>query len=157
VLGKKVVSFFLPKLKDKMFDKTRERIARLEETNETFRKVKLHLETNKKTYLVGGGCLVVGTVGMRISNLSSVPDVIQAISGNDNVGAVINRSKNVDVIIKYLNKRNYTANPIQCLETLQKWASQVEACEALAIPQSVMSKHLNGTYPHAHDLHFGRL
>src|SRR3954464_4161014 len=46
----------------RMFDKTKERIAKLEKTNETFRKAKQHVEKNKTTYIVGAGCLAGGIV-----------------------------------------------------------------------------------------------
>lgn len=46
-----------------MFDKSRERIARLEETHETFRNVKKHLEQHKSAYIAGPACLAIGFVG----------------------------------------------------------------------------------------------
>ena len=48
-----------------MFDNARERIRKLEETNETFRKAKQHVEKHKIVYIAGTtgfGCLVVGGV-----------------------------------------------------------------------------------------------
>jgi hypothetical protein len=56
-----------------MFDKTRERIAHLEETNETFRKVATHIRTNKKVYLGVGGGLAAGVI------LSNRADLKQTI------------------------------------------------------------------------------
>jgi hypothetical protein len=46
-----------------MFEKTRARIEKLEEIDETFRKIAQHLRENKKTYFVGTGCLGVGFIG----------------------------------------------------------------------------------------------
>ncbi len=71
-----------------MFDKTKERIQKFEETHENFRKVSTHLRENKKVYQVGASCFVVGIVGTKTLG-QSTPDVIQTISGGDNVGTVI--------------------------------------------------------------------
>lgn len=136
-----------------MFDKFRARIEKLEETNETFRKVKFHFDKNGKMYLVGVGCLGAG----YLLRAQSSPDVVQTFTGSDNIGTVINKSKNVDVVIKYLNQRNYPANPVRCLETLEEWPSQVEAAVAKSISETNLSQHLNGKYPHADGLHFVRL
>lgn len=136
-----------------MFEKQRQAMN----NNVQYQKVKLHVEKNKRVYIAGASCFVVGTVGMKLANLTSSTDVIQTISGNDNVATIVNRSKNVDVIIKYLNQRNYPANPVQCLETLEKWGSQAEAAVAKGLTDSCLSQHLNGHRAHAGGLHFVRL
>lgn len=46
-----------------MFEKSRERIERLEQTHETFRNVVKHIERNKSAYIAGPVCLAVGFVG----------------------------------------------------------------------------------------------
>lgn len=46
-----------------MFDKFRARIEKLEETNETFRKISQHVQQNKTTYIAAPIFLGVGFVG----------------------------------------------------------------------------------------------
>jgi hypothetical protein len=117
-------------------------------------RIKQHLKDNKKVYLIGAGCL---TAGYLLRGVSS-PDVVQTFTNStDNVAAVINRSKNVDVVIKYLNTRNYVANPVRCLETGEEWASQIEAAIAKAINPAILSQHLNNKLAHANGLHFERV
>jgi len=123
------------------------------EESTRYQKIKQHLKDNKKVYLVGAGCL---TAGYLLRGVSS-PNVIQTFNGTDNIGLIVNKSKNVDVVIKYLNQRNYPANPVRCLETLEKWSSQAEAALAKGISETNLSQHLNGKYPHANGLHFERI
>ena len=119
-----------------------------------FERVKRHLRENKKAYLVGAGCLTTG----YLLRDKICPEVVQTFTNStDNVATVINRSKNVDVVIKYVNQRGYVANPVICLETGEKWASQVEAAVAKGISETNLSQHLNGKYPHANGFHFERL
>jgi len=105
-------------------------------------------------YLVGAGCLSAG----YLFRPHSSPDVVQTFTDStDNVGTIINRSKNVDVVIKYLNARNYNAQPVRCLETLQEFPSQEEAAEAFKMTSSILSQHLNGKFENAKGLHFERI
>lgn len=46
-----------------MFNKTRDRIEKFEETNETFRMVKQHLQDNKVFYMSAPAIFAVGFVG----------------------------------------------------------------------------------------------
>jgi hypothetical protein len=121
-------------------------------------RVKKHLKDNKTTYLIAGAtgitCLVVGgLVGKRMA-----PDVIQSFqNSNDNLATVINRSKDVDVVITYLNRRNYNALPVRCLETMEEWASQAEAALAKNISETNLSQHLNGKQSSVSNLHFERI
>lgn len=118
-----------------------------------YQKVKQHLKDNKKVYLGVSAGLAAGYL---LRGMSS-PDVVQMFNGTDNIGMIVNKSKNVDVVIKYLNQRNYPANPVRCIETLEEWASQAEAAVAKGISETNLSQHLNGKYSHANGLHFVRL
>lgn len=137
-----------------MFDKYRERFAKFEEDHESVRKIRMHVEKNGKVYLVGAGCLGAGyLVRGKVS-----PEVVQTFTDSrNNVGTVINRSKNVDVIIQYVKARNYVANPVRCLETGEEWPSQIEAAIAKTISPAVLSQHLNGKLEHANRLHYTRM
>jgi hypothetical protein len=114
-------------------------------------RIKLHFKENYKSYLIGAGCLSTGYIlGRRMA-----PDVIQTFTNStDNVAPIINRSKNVDLVIKYLNVRNYNAKPVRCVETNETWPSQEEAAEAFQMAATILSKHLNGKYPDAKGFHF---
>lgn len=137
-----------------MFEKSKARIAQWDETNATFHKIHQHFQDNGNTYLIGVGCLAGG----YFLRGKTAPDVVQTFTDStDNIATVINRSKNVEVVIKYLNARNYNANPVQCLDTGERWASQIEASIAKHIAPYVMSQHLNGKIPNANGLHFERV
>jgi hypothetical protein len=137
-----------------VFEKTKARIAKYEETHANAHAALQHLRDNRTTYLVGAGCLTAGYFlhGVR------APDVVQTFANStDNIATVINRSKNVDVVIKYLNARNYNANGCRCIETGEEWPSQIEAAIAKTIAPSILSKHLNGRFDNAKGLHFERV
>ena len=48
-----------------MFKKSKERIARLEETNEMVLRVKEHLQDHGEAYLAGAGCFIAGMLVRR--------------------------------------------------------------------------------------------
>src|SRR4051794_18430194 len=151
-----MLSFFYSPIsrRARMFDKYKARFAKFEEDHEAVRKVRIHFEENRDTYLVGVGCLGAG----YLLRSHSSPDVVQTFTDStDNIGTVINRSKNVDVVIKYLNARNYNAQPVRCLETLQEFPSQKEAAEAFKMASNILSQHLNGKFEHAKGFHFERI
>ncbi len=138
-----------------MFDKTRERIQKLEEDHDSVRAAHQHFTTHREKYLV---VTAVGVTYVVTKRYGGSPDVVQSFTNStDNVAIVVNRSKNVEIINKYLNVRNYNAVPTRCVETGMEWSSQVEAAEAMKIPQSVISQHINGKFPHAHGFHFERV
>lgn len=137
-----------------MFEDIKAKIAKFEAEHESVQKAHQHFKTHGKTYLVTGGAFGAGYILKgRIG-----PDVIQTFTNStDNVATVINRSKNVDVVIQYLNQRGYVANPVECVETLERWGSQAEAAMAKGISETNLSQHLNGKYPHVNGLHFIRV
>jgi len=118
-----------------------------------------HFAANKKIYLTGIGCFAVGYILCERSPfmMNTGPEVIQTISGDDNIATVVNRSKNVNIITTYLNVRNYPANPVRCVETSKEWPSQTEAAEAMGILTSILSRHLNGKLENANGYHFERI
>src|SRR4051794_27892531 len=106
----------------RMFDKTKERIAKLEETNETFRKAKQHVEKNKTTYIVGAGCLVVGYVLRKPQAITMITEAAAPI-----IAPVFN---NHNVVENTVNNGGYARKIIRCLETDQMWPSMTKAAEA---------------------------
>lgn len=125
-----------------------------------FEKVKRHVKENKKVYAAAIGGVVVGgsVVGGIVMIKFGQPDIIQTFANSsDNVAPIVSRSKNVKIVIDYINERNYVANPTRCVETNEEWPSQVEAAIAKNIAPWLMSKHLNGKLPHAAGLHFERV
>jgi hypothetical protein len=46
-----------------MFEKSRERLERLEQTHETFRTVVQHIHKHQSAYIAGPACLAIGFVG----------------------------------------------------------------------------------------------
>ena len=134
-----------------MFDKTKARIEKLEETNETFRKVSYHLKDNKKVYLAGAGCICVGFVGGKYLQRPIVIDFQPVIDiknmpvfNNHNIGnAVENNLGRVSKIVrdtttgKEWQKMRYLAEEIAAEHGISYDSARVR-----------LSQHLRGLSDH---------
>jgi hypothetical protein len=70
-----------------MFEKTKARIRKLEETNYTFRKVSYHLQENKQSYLVGASCFTVGYLFRKPTVVNVTNHVAPLINNAPNLAA----------------------------------------------------------------------
>ena len=120
-----------------MFDKTKERIAKLEETNETFRNVKRHLQDNKKVYFVGAGFLGVGFVGGKYFQRPIVIDFQPVIQNtptfnNHNIGNVVNNT---------VNNLGRVSKIIRDVETGEEWQKMRYLAEKVAAERGISYDH----------------
>jgi len=134
-----------------MFDKTKERIAKLEETNETFRNVKRHLQDNKKVYIVGTGFLGVGFVGGKYFQRPIVIDFQPVINNaptfnNHNVGNVVNNT---------VNNLGRLSKIVRDVATGEEWqkirylAEKIAAENGISIDNArvMLNRHFRGELP----------
>ena len=114
-------------------------------------KIKEHLKRNKKTYLIGGVCLVAGgVIGAAICHNSTITTkIIQLGFGNK---AEVNQ-----IIIQELTRRGHPGNVIRCVETGECFASQTRAADLLCLNKGELSKHLRGLKETVGNLHFEML
>jgi len=126
-----------------MFDKYKERWAKLEEDHEAVRKVRTHFSDNRTTYLVGAGCLAAGYI-LRRPQVITVINEAAAPVFNNTVAPVI-----APVMNNVVNNGGYSRKIIRCLETDQMWPSMKAAAEATGNTLHAMSRHCNG---HLNDL-----
>ena len=105
--------------------------------------VKEHFKKNRKTYLVGMGCLAVGAGAVFLMTTKNAENVIIGPHGS----------------MKWVVKNYNNGHPgfaVQCVETGDAWASQTRAAEALGIDRAKLGEHLNGLREHVNGLHFVR-
>ena len=135
-----------------MFDKTKERIRKLEETNETFRNVKQHLQDNKKVYFVGAGFLGVGFVGGKYFQRPIIIDFQPVINNrpvfnNHNIGNVV--QTNIGRVSKI----------VRDVETGEEWQKIRYLAEKIAEENGIsydsarvmLGKHFRGTLDRVFD------
>jgi hypothetical protein len=108
--------------------------------------VKNHIRENKKTYLIGAGCLVLGalTCGVTIllisKNAESGTKIVQKIN------QIAWRPENNQVVINLI-ERSTPSKPVHLVGTNLYWSSISEAARETGNSFSVLSKNLNGHTP----------
>jgi len=105
---------------------------------QTIQKVKSHLKNNKKVYLTGGICLVVGGV------IVYVAQGINNVAVVDSFKVQVNSPTTNNILQITLPSLGHPGNAVQCLDDGTIWASQGEAARALGVNPDVVSKHLHG-------------
>lgn len=115
-----------------------------EEKTETIEKIKNHLSENKKTYIVGGVCLVIGATSAWILSKGEVSLT------NDSWKLIDFKWKSPttnNIMQTVLERRGHPGNVIRCIETGKKFASQNQAAKEMNLNAGSLSSHLNGKYP----------
>ena len=116
-----------------------------EQKNDTrLDKVKAHIQKNKKVYIVGGVCLVVGLAGGVV--LVKNKDVINiSIDGDGN--EVVAKAKTVNQVTIELVERSTPSKPVHLVGTNLYFNSLNEAARETGHPLSMISRHINGHIP----------
>ena len=99
-------------------------------------KIKEHFKRNKKEYITGGVCLVVGAAGAVLSLRNTAlinTKAVQVLTWKSN--------QTIEVHIEALGD---PGNIIQDTATGDIWASQNQAAKALGVTASRVSSHLKG-------------
>jgi hypothetical protein len=114
--------------------------------NQYVAKAKTHVQENKKIYLVGSTCLIVGLVSGYFFHNTAVSTSIRSIRlwspGDNNLMSI------------YITPLGDPGNVIQCVETGTIYASQGQAARELGITASALSQHLAGKKVHVRGNHF---
>lgn len=106
-----------------------------------FDKVKTHIQENKKVYIVGGVCLVVGIAGGVV--LAKNKDVINiSIDGDGN--EVIAKAKTVNKVTIELVERSTPSKPVHLVGTNLYFNSLNEAARETGHSLSRISQNVNG-------------
>ena len=126
---------------------------------EQYQKIKVHVKENKKTYLAGaGGAAFAGITCLIVRGVAS-----QSISR----GSAVTADRGIAVIGKKIVMRNvsYISSDrqgppswvVRCKETGSIFSSQRSAAVEMGLPESELSKHLNGLRDHVYGNHFERI
>ena len=113
-------------------------------------RLKKHFKDNKKTYIVGGVCLVVG-VGIGAVIFRGHGSL--AVSNKQGI-AILSPIHNNITNTTNVVRRGHAGNVVRCIETGEEFASQSRAAELLKVPASSLSKHLKGLSPHVKGMTF---
>jgi hypothetical protein len=120
-----------------VFEKTKARIAKYEETHANAHAALQHVRDNKATYMVGAGMFGAGLI------IRSRPELKQVI-GSFNV---MYKSDMTNVTVTQLARRGHPGYMIKCVDTGETYASIRRACEAMGLNRVEMYKHLQGEMP----------
>ena len=109
-----------------------------------FDKIKTHIQENKKVYIVGGVCLVVGIAGGVV--LANNKDVINiSIDGDGN--EVIAKAKTVNKVTIELVERSTPSKPVHLVGTNLYFNSLSEAARETGHSLQKISRNINGHIP----------
>jgi hypothetical protein len=100
-------------------------------------RIKTHLQDNKKTYLVGGGCLAAGY--LLHGSAAEVKQVIKCCQ----IGYKSSQVMNTIV----LPAKGDPGDVVQNLRTLETYASKGEMARELGLARAVVSKYFAGEVP----------
>lgn len=147
-------------------------------------KIKNHLKEHKREYLIGGSCLVLGAVSgaafLATTNMrpNSLDNTLPLSIGSSNAGAACSsnagagensnsqgvtfiqpKAKTVtnNVAIIDARRQGPPSWVVRCVETGEITASQRAMSLAMDIPETKISKHLNGLLENAGGYHFERI
>ncbi|QGJ88035.1 membrane protein [Gordonia phage Avazak] len=107
-------------------------------------KVKVHIQENKKVYIVGGVCLVVGLAGgtFLVKNKDVINVSVEGIGNN-----VVGKAKTVNQVTIELVERSTPSKPVHLVGTNLYFNSLSEAARETGHHLSQISKHVNGHIP----------
>jgi hypothetical protein len=104
-------------------------------------KIKKHFHENKKVYIAGGVCLVIGAVSALVLKRSTTgSEIVQQVT---QIGF---RNEASPVIIN-LVERSTASKPVHLVGTNLYFSSLSEAARETGHPLSTLSKHINGFIP----------
>jgi hypothetical protein len=106
-------------------------------------KIKTHIKENKKTYIVGGVCFVVGAAAMAIVKGSQNTAIV------DSFNILKYKSPHTSqTVLVALPQLGHPGNAVQVVgDPGTIYASQGEAARALGVTPTAVGKHLKGDIP----------
>lgn len=95
-------------------------------------RVKRHLKDNKKTYLIGAGCLAAGVFLRKPGTIAIINNVAPNITPS--IAPVFNSA---------VNNGGHMRKIVKCLDTGELWLSVTDAAKSQGKNIALMSQHLN--------------
>ncbi|WNM72524.1 hypothetical protein SEA_ARTORIAS_55 [Gordonia phage Artorias] len=107
-------------------------------------KVKVHIQENKKVYIVGGVCLVVGLAGgtFLVKNKDVINVSVEGIGNN-----VVGKAKTVNQVTIELVERSTPSKPVHLVGTNLYFNSLNEAARETGHSLAKISRNVNGHIP----------
>lgn len=107
-------------------------------------KAKVHIQENKKAYVVGGVCLVVGLAGgtFLVKNKDVINVSVEGIGNN-----VVGKAKTVNQVTIELVKKSTPSKPVHLVGTNLYFNSISEAARETGLDRMAISKNIAGTIP----------
>lgn len=135
-----------------MFDKYKERFAKIEEDHENVRKFHQHV-MKYQLYYASGATAFISVAGMRIlakpttitNLLEQAPTVVAPVFNNHNIGNVVNNT---------VNNGGPMRKIIRCVETDEMWPSMSKAASDAGYSLQRMSDQIHGRTEHLDGLHY---
>lgn len=105
-------------------------------------KIKTHIKENKKTYIVGGVCFLVGAASVYFTSITAGegPQVLQRVTQ-------FGFRNEANPVIINLIERSTPSKPVHLVGTDRFFNSLSEAARETGHPLSTLSKHINGLIP----------
>jgi hypothetical protein len=117
-----------------------------EEKTETIEKIKQHVVRNKKVYIAGGVCFVLGAATAIV-----LKDKGSLVSVKEFLNMKWHSPTTNQFIMPALG---HPGNVVQCIETGTVYASEGEAARTAGVSVSYMSRHLHDMVDHINGNHF---
>lgn len=108
----------------------------------TLDKVKSHVQTHKKIYIIGATCLGVGVLS-GVAFTRSIPNI--SVIGDNN--QVVGKAKTVNQVVVELVERSTPSKPVHLVGTNLYFNSLNEAARETGHNLSMISKNVNGQIP----------
>lgn len=136
-----------------MFEKAKERWAKLEEDHESVRKVKTHVEKYQVIYAGAGAS---GLTLVAVSLFGKPKVIVEKGSGlMPVISPVFNNTPVIaPVMNNVVSNGGHMRKIVRCVETDQMWPSLSKAAEDLGVSLQKMSQHVNGHKEHVDGLHY---
>lgn len=131
--------------------------------NERIEKIKDHFRENKAAYISGGLGIIAGAgftciiMRGRHARIQGVLDTAENSVFVRPLSILSNGMTNNVVNVIERGGRGHPGYIVQCLETGETFASQVQAANKMNIPEVLLSAHLRGKFPDVDGFHFERL
>lgn len=126
-----------------MFENLKERIAKLEETNEDFRNAKAHVEKYKVVYAAVGSSAITLVAAKTFGN---TPEIKQIIKPKNQMGLGYKSQQIMNTIV--LPAKGDPGDVVQNLRTLETYPSKGELAKTLGLPRSRVADYFAGRLPH---------
>lgn len=121
--------------------------------------IKTHFHDHKQTYIIGVSCFSFAAITVLYMRSITSQHISRGTSVTAKRGISVLGKNVVMNNVSYIssNRQGPPSWVIRCLETNKIFTSQNAAAEAMDLPSSEISKHLNGLMDHVRGYTFERI